>query len=397
MPSSRPPTRQRIVNTAFELFAQQGIAETTTRQIADRADINEVTLFRHFGSKHGLLLAVLQECLHKYLLLTKVGESLTILEVTCEGNISRFLRYYIQSSLEALENVPELMRSLVGEAGQFPIESRQALAQGITQVNQSIASALRDAIAQTHVELPLPPLKLANLVNTCILGYAVVALTSDAQAIWASREDFIATLVELIARDTEATSKLADIPEDAVRGILLQAKRQSPMDYAIAYLLFGAGLTPEEIANLSREDFSSSTKASLLRVRSSNVDIRSVPINQKILGHRYGSAHHNPLTNYLKGRKDDCASMFAISDRQLIRPKDIQQMWLGWTQKWTNPDGSAISIQQARHTWGVEMLMRGMDADNFRIISGLKSAEVRLYQRRVKEKVALEQAIALDA
>ena len=48
MSVSRIPTRQRIVNTALELFASKGITETTTRQIADFAQVNEVTLFRHF-------------------------------------------------------------------------------------------------------------------------------------------------------------------------------------------------------------------------------------------------------------------------------------------------------------------------------------------------------------
>jgi len=37
------------------LFAAQGMTETTTREIAELAEVNEVTLFRHFGNKHNLL------------------------------------------------------------------------------------------------------------------------------------------------------------------------------------------------------------------------------------------------------------------------------------------------------------------------------------------------------
>jgi AcrR family transcriptional regulator len=194
MSPTRVPTRQRIINSALELFARQGITETTTRQISEQAAINEVTLFRHFGNKHGLLLAVLQECLQKYLLLTQVGESLMISGVSSEGDLSRFLSYYVKSSVHALESVPELVRSLVGEAGQYPAASRQALAQGVVQVNQSISNALKELIAQSDLDLPMPPIKLAALINTCILGYAVIALTSDAQAIWSNRDEFINTL-----------------------------------------------------------------------------------------------------------------------------------------------------------------------------------------------------------
>ena len=43
------------------MFSRQGITATTTKEIAEQAGVNEVTLFRQFGSKQGLLLAVLQE------------------------------------------------------------------------------------------------------------------------------------------------------------------------------------------------------------------------------------------------------------------------------------------------------------------------------------------------
>jgi AcrR family transcriptional regulator len=47
--------RQKILNAATELYAETGFRGTTTRQIAQRAGVNEVTLFRHFGSKTALL------------------------------------------------------------------------------------------------------------------------------------------------------------------------------------------------------------------------------------------------------------------------------------------------------------------------------------------------------
>jgi AcrR family transcriptional regulator len=400
---SRTPTRQRIVSTALDLFSRQGITETTTRQIADRAQINEVTLFRHFGNKHGLLLAVLQECLQKYLLLTQVGESLMISEVANQRDLTRFLRYYMQSSLQALESVPELMRSLVGEAGQYPAESRQALAQGIVQINQSIANALREAIAHAHVELPLPPLKLAALVNTCILGYAVICLTSDAQAIWSNQEEFISSLIETIAWGAEQgtravpTEQVVDLPSNTVHEIIQQAKRISGLDYAIAYILFGAGLQPEELISLRRDDYWVDGKAGILRVGTNISKQRIVPVNQKILGHRYGSASNNPLTNYLKTRKDFHINMFLSSDLQALTADRLQQSWLQWTQGRCELDGSPLDLSQTRQTWGVEMLVRGMDVENFGIISGLNPKEIQLYQRRVKEKAAINQAIALDS
>lgn len=47
--------REKILKAATELYAETGFRGTTTRQIALLAGVNEVTLFRHFGSKTALL------------------------------------------------------------------------------------------------------------------------------------------------------------------------------------------------------------------------------------------------------------------------------------------------------------------------------------------------------
>jgi AcrR family transcriptional regulator len=390
MTFERIPTRQRIVNTALELFARQGITETTTRQIADRAEVNEVTLFRHFGNKHGLLLAVLQEFLQEYLLLTQLGESLMSLELEREVNLADFLQHYIQSSLQALENVPELMRSLVGEAGQYPLESRQALAQGITQINGAIATALQEI--GNHVQLPTDPMSLAKTINTCVLGYTIMVLTSDVELIWSSKEDFINSLVKiLVAKPTDkyvhvvksASLKVQDIAASEVRSILLQAKRQGLRDYAIAYVLFGAGLSPEELVELNQTDYLAN-KSGILKIQE-----RLVSLNHKIGEHRYGSSTNNPLTNYLKNRKDKHPKMFLSDTLQPLTVTDLEHLWQGWQDR-------QIPIAQTQHTWRIEMLTRGIDRESFQIISGLTVAEIEVYEFKVKEHLALQRAIALD-
>ncbi|MBD2150141.1 TetR family transcriptional regulator [Pseudanabaena sp. FACHB-1277] len=415
VPVSRTPTRQRIVNTALELFASQGITETTTRQIADFAKVNEVTLFRHFGNKHGLLLAVLQECLQKYLVLAQVGESLMVSDISSQGDLRRFLKYYIQNSLRALESVPELVRSLVGEAGQYPHESRQALAQGINQVNQTIANAIHEVLIKSRLPYPVPAIKVANLLNTCILGYAVITLTSDVQAVWSDRDEFVNTLVDMFVQEVMPMAQahpIMDIGADTVREIMLQAKKFSVRDYAIAYLLFASGLTARDITKLRLSDYQHQGNHGILCVTGSHGNKRSVPLNQKILGHRYGSASNNPLSAYLKMRHKNIGTtnisnnisnnqttdlMFGGDDRKPLALEEIEQLWERWTMPYRNADGTPLKIDQARHTWCLEMLSRGMDLDSFGIISGVLPQELAIYQARLNEKIAINRAIALDA
>jgi AcrR family transcriptional regulator len=52
-------TRLRILAAARELYARKGSRGTTTREVAELADVNEATLFRHFGTKGQLLAAML--------------------------------------------------------------------------------------------------------------------------------------------------------------------------------------------------------------------------------------------------------------------------------------------------------------------------------------------------
>src|SRR5690349_10909224 len=52
--------RQQILDVATDLFARQGFNGTTTRQIAQRATVNEAIIFRHFPTKEDLYWAVIE-------------------------------------------------------------------------------------------------------------------------------------------------------------------------------------------------------------------------------------------------------------------------------------------------------------------------------------------------
>lgn len=51
--------KENILITALALFASKGYNSTSTRQIAVEASVSEGLIFRHFGSKEGLLNAII--------------------------------------------------------------------------------------------------------------------------------------------------------------------------------------------------------------------------------------------------------------------------------------------------------------------------------------------------
>ena len=54
---------RHIIDAALSLFAEEGYGPVSTRRIADRAGCSETLLFRYFGGKHGLLVAISRELL----------------------------------------------------------------------------------------------------------------------------------------------------------------------------------------------------------------------------------------------------------------------------------------------------------------------------------------------
>jgi len=53
--------RQEILAAATQVFARKGYASTTTKDIANEADLGESTLYNYFESKRDILLAILEE------------------------------------------------------------------------------------------------------------------------------------------------------------------------------------------------------------------------------------------------------------------------------------------------------------------------------------------------
>jgi AcrR family transcriptional regulator len=58
MVNAERETASRILAAAAGLFAERGYKGTTTRAIAQSAGVNEVTIFRHFTGKQGVLKAL---------------------------------------------------------------------------------------------------------------------------------------------------------------------------------------------------------------------------------------------------------------------------------------------------------------------------------------------------
>ncbi len=398
----RNPTRQRLIEAALELFVTFGVTETTTKQIAELAQVNEVTLFRNFGNKHGLLLAVIEDAA-----VYSFGQTL-IQQASQTERPDQAIKDYANAFLDALERIPEVVRSLIGEAGQYPTQNREALGRGLTQVNHDLATYFLSAIQSGHLYTHLPAEKLASTLHAMLIGYAVIKFTTEFHKLWQDRSDFINNLVTLFIQDTvidlppspypplppSPTTELPqDLPASLVHEILQRAKKHGLLEYALMYVLFGAGLTPGEIAESERQHLQTDDDHQQLQIVTGLV--RQVPLNQWIMGKRYGSHTRNPLSQWLKSRKDSQLCLFVKTDQPLSE-SDLRQIWQELTVDLLTPAAQPPRIEQAQQTWCIEMLSKGMNLDDLRILTGCDATTLQLYAQRVREKTAIEQAIRLD-
>lgn len=106
--------QRKIIETTIKLFSEKGFANTSTAEIAKMAEVSEGTIFKHYGTKDKLLLAIL---------LPFVKESLPSManevfdEILTENTTTfdQFLRGVIKNRVDFINGNKELFRVFVKE------------------------------------------------------------------------------------------------------------------------------------------------------------------------------------------------------------------------------------------------------------------------------------------
>jgi AcrR family transcriptional regulator len=136
--SSADQTRERLLDAAAETFSSDGIQGATTREIARRAGVNEVTLFRHFKSKEQLLRAVLERGL--------AAEAVLIDEHSSwKENLRESMEKYARHYYSHLEKKQGFARAFLAEGHVLPKSMQTMIADVIRPVRERLVSILSDA------------------------------------------------------------------------------------------------------------------------------------------------------------------------------------------------------------------------------------------------------------
>jgi len=100
-------TRARLQASALELFVERGIAETTTKLLAQKAGVAEGTIYRHFESKDDLVRDLFE---HYYV---AFAVDLRAIERETAGGIDAKLRAMVRFICALYDSNPVLYRFLL--------------------------------------------------------------------------------------------------------------------------------------------------------------------------------------------------------------------------------------------------------------------------------------------
>jgi AcrR family transcriptional regulator len=129
-------SRERILEAAARVYSKHGFRGATTRLIAAEAGVNEVTLFRTFGSKGALLEAVLDE--------NDTGDVVNPLPDP-PRDPERELTEWVQTHLERIRNLRPMLIHAISEYEERP-EVAGFARRGRVDVHQQIS----EYVARLH-------------------------------------------------------------------------------------------------------------------------------------------------------------------------------------------------------------------------------------------------------
>jgi AcrR family transcriptional regulator len=135
-------TRERILQAAAQVFAREGYARATTRTLALAADVNEVTLFRHFGNKQNLFAAVVDRF---------AAPAVTAaLEAQLTGDYQQDLLLMGRQVMQLMLERGEAVRLMLCEAEHFP-EVRETMAQNPRHLREALSTYLQQQMQRGQV------------------------------------------------------------------------------------------------------------------------------------------------------------------------------------------------------------------------------------------------------
>jgi TetR/AcrR family transcriptional repressor of nem operon len=154
-------TRQAILEATKALLWEKGYEATSPRDILDRSQAGQGSLYHHFGGKKQLAAEALAQVVEERI---QAFES----AIAGEGGIKKRLHAYLAQEKNALKGCR--IGRMVWDAAIEEDELRQPLQKYFRHVERRLTQELQQALARKQVRLALPAGQLALLIVAAVQG-----------------------------------------------------------------------------------------------------------------------------------------------------------------------------------------------------------------------------------
>lgn len=184
-------TRERILQATLKLIRKKGFKGATTREIAQEAGVNEITLFRHFNNKKGIVKAAFEKVSYVPTLSKAIKEKV---EWDLEKDLLMFSILYQQ----LLCQNRDLILISLKEGDSFP-ELKQQIADIPRQLKEDLIEYFnkmreKGILIETNVEAQTMALIWMNF------GFFMSRSQHGTQITDLTEEEFLKNTVEVFAR-----------------------------------------------------------------------------------------------------------------------------------------------------------------------------------------------------
>lgn len=181
------------------VFARDGLHKATTRVIAEEAEVNEVTLFRHFQNKEGLLSAVMLQAVE--------SQSRAELDDETEwtGNLKKSLHRFAQAVFARMTRDEAFLRTMIGEANRHPELAKQVVMEAVRPLRERFIANLEAARKAGKVRRGVD-LGIASDSFTATLLGGMLRITAGCTEGY-TPEQYVASCVDIFAAGIAAAPK----------------------------------------------------------------------------------------------------------------------------------------------------------------------------------------------
>lgn len=199
-PDRSPVSRERILEAAARVYAMHGFRGATTRLIANEAGVNEVTLFRTFGSKSALIEAVLAQHGH-----SRPAVAFPDVPVDPFAELTAF----VAESLKRVREMRPLLMHTMSEVDERP-EAHEFACRGRHHVHDTLTNYIRTlqdrGLARRDIDVEVAAVMLtATVMSDAVSRHIVPEVYPPIES---AAEQYVRAFLRLIGADAAAPSAL---------------------------------------------------------------------------------------------------------------------------------------------------------------------------------------------